>query len=100
VGTGVAARKKLRIPAAASAKPMRITWRVTRQRFAQADELAAEGLVEFIDNPKHRRSKFVQLTSQGGVRYREMNARFLVIASTMGAALSEADIPRTIEIAG
>jgi DNA-binding MarR family transcriptional regulator len=63
-----------------------------------ADELAAEGLVEFIDNPRHRRSKLVQLTSKGRARYRELSARFLAIASTMGADLSEADIRGTTEI--
>ena len=39
---------------------MRPTSRQRMQRLA--DELAAEELVEFIDNPKHRRSKLVQLT--------------------------------------
>jgi DNA-binding MarR family transcriptional regulator len=75
---------------------MRPTSRQRMQRLA--DELAAEGLVEFIDNPKHRRSKLVRLTPKGDARYRELNARFLLIASTMGAALSEADIRKTIEI--
>jgi DNA-binding MarR family transcriptional regulator len=42
---------------------MRPTSRQRMQRLA--DELAAEGLVEFIDNPKHRRSKLVQLTPKG-----------------------------------
>jgi DNA-binding MarR family transcriptional regulator len=63
-----------------------------------ADELAAEGLVRFIDNPKHRRSKLVQLTSRGDARYRELNARLLSIASTMGDALSEPDVRRTSEV--
>ena len=63
-----------------------------------ADELAAEGLVEFIDNPRHQRSKLVRLTPKGEARYRALNARFLSIASTMGVALSEADIHKTIEI--
>src|SRR5215475_3407675 len=67
---------------------MRPTSRQRMQRLA--DELAAEGLVEFVDNPKHRRSKLVQLTSKGDARYREMNTRLLAIASTMGVALSEA----------
>jgi uncharacterized protein (DUF2336 family) len=40
----------------------------------------------------------VQLTRKGDARYRELNARFLVIASTMGGALSEADIRKTTEI--
>jgi len=75
---------------------MRPTSRQRMQRLA--DELAAEGLVNFIDNPKHRRSKLVQLTRQGDARYRELNARFLVIASTMGVTLSEADIRKTTEI--
>jgi DNA-binding MarR family transcriptional regulator len=75
---------------------MRPTSRQRMQRLA--NELAAEGLVELIDNPKHRRSKLVRLTPKGDARYRELDARLLSIASTMGAALSEADIRRTIEI--
>jgi len=69
---------------------MRPTSRQRMQRLA--DELAADGLVTFIDNPKHRRSKLVQLTRKGDTRYSELNARLLLIASTMGAALSNADI--------
>lgn len=75
---------------------MRPTSRQRMQRLA--DELAAEGLVEFADNPKHRRSKLVQLTPKGESRYREMNAQLLAIASTMGVALGEADILRTTEV--
>jgi DNA-binding MarR family transcriptional regulator len=75
---------------------MRPTSRQRMQRLA--DELAAEELVEFVDNPRHRRSKLVQLTLRGEARYRELNARFLSIASTMGVALSERDIRKTIDI--
>ena len=75
---------------------MRPTSRQRMQRLA--DELAAEGLVKFIDNPKHRRSKLVQLTPKGDARYRERNARLLSIASTMGVSLSEADVRKTTEI--
>src|SRR5919198_249543 len=58
---------------------MRPTSRQRMQRLA--DELADEGLVEFIDNPRHRRSKFVRLTRKGEARYRELNARLLSMAS-------------------
>src|SRR5262245_41208313 len=75
---------------------MRPTSRQRMQRLA--DELAAERLVRFIDNPKHRRSKLVQLTPEGGARYRELNRRFLGIASTLGVALREADIRKAAEI--
>jgi len=76
---------------------MRPTSRQRMQRLA--NELAAEGLVEFIDNPRHRRSKLVRLTRKGDAHYRELSARFLAVASTMGADLSEPDIRKTIEIA-
>jgi DNA-binding MarR family transcriptional regulator len=75
---------------------MRPTSRQRMQRLA--DELAAQGLVEFVDNPSHRRSKLVRLTRKGEVRYRELSARLLTIASSMGAQLSEADIRKTSEI--
>lgn len=75
---------------------MRPTSRQRMQRLA--DELAAEGLVEFVGNPKHRRSKLVQLTRKGDAHYRELEARFLDIASTIGAALSEADIRKSTDI--
>lgn len=75
---------------------MRPTSRQRMQRLA--DELAADGLVEFVDNPKHRRSKLVKLTPKGDARYREMSARFLTIASTVGVGLSEAEIRTTTEV--
>jgi len=75
---------------------MRPTSRQRMQRLA--DELAAEGLVEFIDNPRHRRSKLVCLTRKGYARYRELTVRLLEMASTMGADLSEADIHKVSEI--
>lgn len=75
---------------------MRPTSRQRMQRLA--DELAAEGLVEFIDNPRHRRSQLVRLTRKGEARYREMSARLLAIASSMGAELTEADIRKTTEV--
>ena len=75
---------------------MRPTSRQRMQRLA--DELAAQGLVEFIDNPGHRRSKLVRLTRKGEARYRESGARFLAIASSMGAQLAEAEIRNSTAI--
>jgi DNA-binding MarR family transcriptional regulator len=75
---------------------MRPTSRQRMQRLA--DELAAEGLVTFVDNPKHRRSKLVQLTRKGESRYRDQNARFLAIASTIAAGVSETDLRKTTQV--
>ena len=75
---------------------MRPTSRQRMQRLT--DELAAEGLVEFIENSKHRRSKLVRLTPKGDAHYRELDARLLTIASTMGVALSEVNIREATKI--
>jgi DNA-binding MarR family transcriptional regulator len=75
---------------------MRPTSRQRMQRLA--DELAAEGLVEFIDNPRHRRSKLARLTSEGHARYGQLNTRLLEIVSTMGTGLSEEDIRNSVEL--
>jgi DNA-binding MarR family transcriptional regulator len=69
---------------------MRPTSRQRMQRLA--DELAGEGLVEFVANPRHLRSKLLRLTRKGQAHYRALNARLLAMAATMGGALSEADI--------
>src|SRR5215204_6134701 len=77
----------LTVPQIAQMRP------TSRQRIQRlADELADEGLVEFIDNPKHRRSKLVQLTPKGFSRYSELNVELLSIASTLGVGMSERDI--------
>src|SRR5262245_55344849 len=89
---GLAMIGPLTVPDIAQMRP------TSRQRMQRlADELAADGLVEFVDNPRHRRSKLVRLTRKGSVRYREMSGRFLAIASSMGDDLSEADIRKTTE---
>lgn len=83
----------LTVPQIAEQRP------TSRQRMQRlADDLAAEGLVEFVDNPKHRRSKLVRLTTEGAARYRELDAQLLAIASRMGIGLSEADVRRTTNV--
>lgn len=83
----------LTVPQIAAMRP------TSRQRMQRlANELAEEGLVEFIANPKHRRSKLVGLTPKGEIRYRKLNTRFLAIASGLGAPLGEADIRKASEI--
>ncbi len=54
--------------------------------------------MEFVDNPKHLRSKLVRLTRKGAARYQVLNGRFMAIAATMGAELSEGDIRKTTAV--
>ena len=58
------------MPQLARARP------VSRQHVrAVIEPLVAEGLVEFADNPEHRRSKLVQLTAKGLARVQQIDAR-------------------------
>lgn len=83
----------LTVPQIAQIRP------TSRQRMQRlADELAAEGLVEFVDNPKHQRSKLVQLTRKGDAHYRKLNERLLSIASEMGRSLDRAEVQRAIDV--
>ena len=79
----------LTVPEIAAMRP------TSRQRMQRlADDLAADGIVEFIDNPRHRRSRLVRLTRRGEAQYHELEARLLAIASTLGPSLDEADVRR------
>lgn len=51
------------------------------------NQLADEGFVEFVENPAHKRSAFVQLTSQGKKAVEAMNRREekLLSKSSVGA---------------
>jgi DNA-binding MarR family transcriptional regulator len=71
---------------------MRPTSRQRMQRLA--DDLAAEGLVEFID----QRSKLVRLTPKGSRRFRDLEARLEAIGGGLVGGCSEADIRRALDI--
>jgi DNA-binding MarR family transcriptional regulator len=77
------------VPDIARARP------VARQRIQRlADEAAASGLVEFIDNPRHRRSKLVQLTAKGEAEYARMSAVILARCARLAKNLDAAEVKR------
>jgi DNA-binding MarR family transcriptional regulator len=57
-----------------------------------ADELEAEGLVEYLDNPEHQRSKLLRATARGEEIFREMARRQRSHAAALGAGLSLRDL--------
>lgn len=72
---------------------------VSRQRMQKlADALADDGLVEFINNPKHKRSKLVQLTPSGFDYYRQNLDRLLSLVATFQLESGEADIQRATQV--
>jgi len=69
----------LTVPQIARSRP------VARQLIQKlADEAAAEGLVELIDNPHHKRSKLVRLTSKGEAQYDAVTTRIMNACEALG----------------
>jgi DNA-binding MarR family transcriptional regulator len=49
---------------------------VSRQHIQKlANEMIAEGVIELVNNPAHRRSKLLQLTSKGDASFQEISER-------------------------
>ena len=57
-----------------------------------ANELADQGLVEFRDNPAHKRSKLVVVTRAGAAHYKVVKERLLALADEVGAGLTKGDV--------
>ena len=74
---------------------------LTRQSVQRtADLLAAEGIVEFVENPAHRRAKLVHLTSAGRETLAGISALQVTWANGLAAALAadEAEIDAATEV--
>ncbi len=75
------------VPQLARARP------VARQRIQRlADEAAAAGLIEFVDNPAHKRSKLLRLTARGEQTFDDLDARMGALADDLARGLDEKDL--------
>ena len=75
------------VPQMARARP------VSRQRIQKlVDEMAADGLLTFADNPAHKRSKLVCLTPKGEAAYGEMRTALLSLCEKFVADLDADDV--------
>jgi DNA-binding MarR family transcriptional regulator len=71
---------------------------VTRQLIQRiANELAAQGLVEFIDNPAHKRSKLLRLTTKGRLAHDESTARIEQVADALARDMDAERLRTTAE---
>ena len=74
----------LTVPQLARARP------VARQYIQKmADELAAGGLIEFIDNPAHRRSRLMRLTKKGEALHDAIERRVAAAGERMAEGLDD-----------
>lgn len=66
---------------------------LTRQSVQRvADLLVEDGLVEYVDNPAHRRSKLVRITPRGRKSLRTIQTAQRAWAGSVGAVIGEADL--------
>ena len=81
------------VPQMARARP------VARQRIQRiVNELAADGLVEFTDNPAHRRSKLVRLTGAGENRLEEMMLGLRHVTEELARGMDAADLHTAVDV--
>lgn len=55
-----------------------------------ANEMLADGVIELVNNPAHKRSKLLRLTSKGEAVFAEMSDRIAAVSETL-AAQGDAD---------
>lgn len=78
------------VPQLAASRP------VARQRIQLiANELAAEGLVAFVDNPAHKRSRLLSITPAGEDRYHQVRDRMLALCAGFAGDLDPAGLRAT-----
>ena len=80
------------VPALARARP------VARQHIQRmANEMAAQGLVEFTANPAHKRSRLLAITPEGRRLYAALSARMSELAERLAADMDIDDLKTTSE---
>ncbi|MEQ8746189.1 MarR family transcriptional regulator [Pyruvatibacter sp.] len=75
------------VPQLARARP------VSRQHIQKlANEMAADGLIQFVANPAHRRSQLIEATPKGLDAYARMNASLGELADALGKDFSKEEL--------
>jgi DNA-binding MarR family transcriptional regulator len=80
------------VPAIARARP------VARQHIqTMANEMAAQGLVKFVDNPAHKRSRLLRLTPAGERLYEDLSLRMSELADGLAQDMDIAELRTTVD---
>ena len=83
----------LTVPEMARSRP------VSRQHCQTiVNTLEAQGHVEFVDNPKHKKSKLVQATKKGRARFESMRKRFLAAAGVYAPFFTAAEVTMATDV--
>jgi DNA-binding MarR family transcriptional regulator len=63
-----------------------------------ANALHAKGLIEFIENPKHKRSMLLRVTKKGRERFEGMRKQFLTVAAEYAPSFSAAEVNAATDV--
>ena len=81
------------VPEMARARP------VSRQHCQTiTNGLEAQGFVEFVENPKHKRSHLVRVTRAGRAHYERMTKQLLTAAAVYGQSFSAAEVETATDV--
>jgi len=81
------------VPQMAAVRP------VSRQHIQTiVDSLAADGLVETVDNPAHKRSVLVRLTARGRTAVRDIARRESALLASLDVGVSAVEIDRAAAV--
>lgn len=81
------------VPEMARARP------VSRQHCQTiCNALEAQGFVEFIDNPKHKKSKLVRATKKGHAHFQNMRKQFLDAAGIYAPFFTAAEVNAATDV--
>ncbi len=81
------------VPELARTKP------VSRQHCqTTCNALESKGLVEFIDNPKHKKSKLVRVTKKGRAHFENMRKQFVDAAGVYSSFFTAAELTSATDV--
>jgi len=74
---------------------------VSRQHIqTMANDMAKKGLIQFVENPRHRRSKLLEITEKGHKFYEDNSAAMLAEAAATMGDLKLEDLVTTSAVLG
>lgn len=63
-----------------------------------ANTLESQGLVEFVENPRHKRSHLVSITKKGKARFEAMTKQFLTAAGGYASNFNSSEIATATDV--
>jgi DNA-binding MarR family transcriptional regulator len=63
-----------------------------------ANEMLADGVIELVNNPAHKRSKLLRLTSKGEAVFQELSDRIAVLTETLAEQEDPAQLQNAVVV--